>query len=267
MPDITVAADESAATNLIHEAEVTLGTRSSSGSGSLGPFTASWSASAFFSEGTVDLIPPDVIRLADCQLNYSLGFGFSIDLGDFLPEFCLPRICIRIPFIGRVCTPKICVNWPTISLPTIHYSDVVKFSGDFKLNVYLDGSDWKVDIVVDDIPLLQISPAAAAILAAIAAALIPVLLAVPFIGPFLAALVPAIVAAIGIAGVTGLLGPILTPFVSGLTFNVYRQPKLFEVLPASLPLDPAVNVTIDSITAAVIGSDEDELVLTADISP
>jgi hypothetical protein len=88
---------------------------------------------------------------------------------------------------------------------------------------------------------------------------------VPFIGPFLALAAAAITAAIGIAGITGLLGPMLTPFVSGLTFNIYKQPQVLEVLPAAPP-DAAVNINLDVVTAAVISSDKDELVLTADIS-
>jgi hypothetical protein len=39
------------------------------------------------------------------------------------------------------------------------------------------------------------------------------------------------------------------------------------VLPLEGPIDPAVHVTIDAIAASVQSSDEDELVLTADISP
>jgi hypothetical protein len=70
-----------------------------------------------------------------------------------------------------------------------------------------------------------------------------------------------------VAGLTGLLGPILTPFVSGLRIPIYNQPQLFEVLPLEGPIDPAVHVTIDAIAASVETSDEDELVLTADISP
>ncbi len=93
------------------------------------------------------------------------------------------------------------------------------------------------------------------------------LLAIPFIGPFLAAVVIVITAAIGVAAITGLLGPILSLFVSGLTFNIYTQPQLFEVVSASLPLDPAVNVNIDAISAEVQASDEDELVVSIDISP
>ena len=265
MPDIIAAADETAATNLIHAAETTLGTLSKSGSGSLGPFNTSWNASASFSGGLIDLIAPNVVRITNCQFNYALGFSFSFDLSNILPDFCLPQICIPIPFDGKLCTPKICINWPTITIPISH-SGAINFTADFSLNAHLSGSDWLIDIVVVGIPFLQIGPAAAAILAAIGAAASLILLAVPFIGPFLAAAVAGITAFIGIAGVTGLLGPILTPFVSGLTFNVYKQPKLFQVLPPALP-DPAVNVNLDTITAVVASSNEDELVISVDISP
>lgn len=266
MPDIIAAADEAAATTLVHDAEASLGTLADSGSGSLGPFTASWGASASFSGGTIDLIPPDVIRIVDCQMNYSLNFSFSVDLSDFLPDFCLPQVCVPTPW-GDLCTPEVCVDWPTIGPIPINYSDVILFTADFKLDVHLTGGVWFVDIVIDGIPSLQISPAAAAILALIGAALTPFLLAVPFIGPFLAIAANAILVAIGIAGVTGFLGPILTPFVSGLTFNVYKQPQLSEVLPSGGALDPAVNVNLDAVSSSVVGSDEDELVIEVDISP
>jgi len=101
----------------------------------------------------------------------------------------------------------------------------------------------------------------------IGAAITPILLAIPFVGLFLALAVDTILALIGVAGLTGLLGPILTPFVSGLRIPIYKQPQLFEVLPLEGPIDPAVHVTIDAIAARVESSDEDELVLTADISP
>lgn len=267
MPDIIVAADEVAATKLVHDAETALVIPPTNGSGSLGPFSASWGVSVFFSGGTVDLNPPDIIRIADCEFHYKLSFGFSINLNSFLPHFCLPQVCVKLPFIGRVCTPRICISWPTVSLPTIHYSDKVNFTADFSLNVALVATNWNVDIVIVGIPFLQISLAAAAILTLIGSTIAAVLVWVPFIGPFLAGLALAVTAAIGIAGVTGLLGPILTPFVSGLKFNIYKQPKLFPVLPAGGPIDPAVNVNLDLITASVRRSDEDELVLTADISP
>src|SRR5260370_10199398 len=101
----------------------------------------------------------------------------------------------------------------------------------------------------------QLSPAAAAILILIGQGLALVLAPIPFIGPFLALAVVAITAAIGIAGVTGFLGPILTPFVSGLTFTVYKHPKVSEVLPASLPLDPPLDLHPPVTTAPLIATD------------
>lgn len=265
MPDILVAADEVAATKLLHDAETALGTISRSGSGSLGPFTANWGASAFFAGGAVDLIPPNVIRISNCELHYNLHFSFSFDLSTILPDFCLPRICIHIPFIGTVCTPRICIDWPTITIP-VNFSDVVRFTADFTLDAHLTGPNWLVDVVIVGIPNLQISLAAAAILTALGLAAALILAPIPFIGPILAGAVVVITAAIGIAGVTGLLGPILSLFVAGLRFNIYRQPRVFNVLPASLPLDPAVNINLDAIAASVSRTNEDELVITADIS-
>jgi hypothetical protein len=267
MPDIIVAADETAATKLVHDAETALVIPPVSGSGNLGPFHASWAASVSFSGGTIDLIPPSIIRIKDCQFHYKLSFGLSINLNSFLPHFCLPQVCVHLPFIGRVCTPRICISWPTVSLPTITYADALKFTADFMLQVSSSGANWDVDIVIVGIPSLELSATAAAILVLIGSTVAAAVVWVPFIGPFIAGLVLAVTAAIGIAGVTGLLGPILTPFVSGLKFNVYSQPKVFPVLPAGGAIDPAVNVNLDLITASVQGSDKDELVLTADISP
>jgi len=93
------------------------------------------------------------------------------------------------------------------------------------LNAHLSGATWLVDVVIVGIPALDLSTAAVAILAAIGAALTPILLAIPFIGPFLALAVDVILAAIGIAGLLGFLGPLLTPFVSGLTFNMRWSPN------------------------------------------
>ena len=265
MPDILVAADEPAATELLHDAETTLGTLTRSGSGSLGPFNANWSASAFLAGGTVDLIVPNVIRVTNCELHYRVHFSFSFDLSTILPDFCLPQVCIRIPFIGKICTPKICVNWPTITIP-VNFSDVVRFTADFRLDAHLSGPNWLIDAVILGIPSLQISAAAAAILTALGVAAAAVLSVIPFIGPFLAGAVVAITAAIGIAGVTGLLGPILTLFVSGLRLNLYKQPRIFNVAQANLPLDPAVNINLNSIAASVSHTNEDELLIAVEIS-
>jgi hypothetical protein len=266
MTDIIAALDETAANVVVPRALSTLPPFSTSGSGSLGPFGASWSASATLSNGSVDLIPPppDVIRITNCRLDYALSLTLTVDLS-FL-NFCLPRICVNIPFIGRVCTPRICITFPTITVPVSH-SSFLTFTADFRLNVHLTAGNWLVDAVVVGVPSLTISAAAVALLAAIGAAVSAALLLVPGIGPLLALAAAAIIAAIGIAGVTGLLGPILTPFVAGLTFTIVPpQPQVFEVLPAS-PGEAAVTVNIDSLAATLVASPgEDELRVDADIS-
>jgi hypothetical protein len=174
-------------------------------------------------------------------------------------------VCVDIPCVGRVCTPRICIDWPTITIP-VGFSDFVKATGDFRLDISLSGGVWNVQAVIVGVPSLQFGATSALLLAAIGAAVTPILLAIPFIGPFLAIAVNTILAIIGIAGVTGLLGPIITPFVSGLKIPIYQQPQLFQVLPAESPIDPPVIITIDAIDARVENSGEDELVLTADIS-
>lgn len=265
MPDIIAAVDEVAATTLIHDAEATLGTLARSGSGSLGPFTASWSASASLQQGVIDLISPNVVRVTDCELHYSLGFSFAFDLSTIIPDFCLPRVCIPTPF-GDLCTPKICIDWPTITIP-LNYSDMVRFTADFTLDVRSVGTEWLVDVVIVGVPALDLSAAAATILAGLGLAAAAILAPIPFIGPLLAVVVAAITSIIAIAGVTGLLGPILSLFVAGLRFNVYKQPKHFEVLPSGGAVDPAVYINLDAISALVDGSGgEDELVLSVDIS-
>jgi hypothetical protein len=264
--EIIAALDETGATKLVHQAQAALGTLPTSGSGNLGPFSATWGASASFSGGTIDLIPNDTVRISTMQLNYNLNFSIKVDLNDFLPTFCLPRVCLKIPFDGKICTPKICISWPTITIP-LSYSDAVTFTADFRLDIYEDPPNWKVDIVVVGVPFLQISPAAAAILAALSLVVAALLAPIPFIGPFLAGAAIIIINTIGIAGMLGFLGAILTPFISGLRFSVYKQPKLFNVLPAAGALNSPANITLDLVEAEVIGSDEDELVFSANISP
>jgi hypothetical protein len=267
MPEITAAVDEQGAKKLLDTAIAALGTQTKSGSGNLGPFVANYTIQASFSNGGVDLIPPDTIEIVDLRLDWDLDLNFGIDLSAILPDFCLPQVCVDIPCVGEVCTPTICIDWPTITVP-VSFGDFLKATIDFSLDVSLSGGTWKVQAEVLGVPNLQFGATSAALLVAIGAAVTPVLLAVPFIGPFLALAVDAILAVIAIAGVTGFLGPIITPFISGLKIPIYNQSKLFVVLPASGPVDPKVDVTIDTIEAVVAhNGTEDELVLGASISP
>lgn len=267
MAEIVAALDETGANKLLDTVIGLIPPQTKSGSGNLGPFVANYSVTASLTNGDVDLITPDIIRLVGLRVDWDLDLSFGIDLGSFLPEFCLPRVCIDIPCVGRVCTPRICIDWPTITVP-VSFSDFVKADADFKLAISLSAGNWKVQAVVQGLPNLQFGATTALLLAAIGVAVTPILLAIPFLGPFLAVAVNAILLAIGIAGITGLLGPILTPFVSGLKIPIYEQPKLFQVLPAESAVDPKVDLNIDLIDAKVVHNvPEDELVLSADISP
>lgn len=267
MAEITAALDEAGANTLLNTALVALPPLSQSGAGNLGPFLASYSVGGSFAGGAVDLIAPGTVRIQNLRFNWTANLTVGIDLSSILPDFCLPQACVDIPCVGRVCVPpvRICVDWPTISVP-VTLSDFVEATADFGFDVQLVGGTWRVQLVVQNVSQLQFGPTTAGLLVVIAAAVTPILLAVPFIGPFLAIAVDAIILAIGVAGITGLLGPIVSPFIAGLRIPVYTQPRIFQVVPAAGPVDPAVFITLDAVGAAVQSTDEDELVLGIDIS-
>jgi hypothetical protein len=264
--EIIAAIDEGGASDLLSDAIAAMPPVASSGSGSLGPFTAGYSVQGHFTSGSVDLIAPSTVRIDHLHFDWHIDLSFQIDLDDFLPTFCIPQACVDIPCVGRVCTPRICLSWPTISV-SVPLDDFAEASADFGINVSLAGGNWKVQIVVQNVSQLQFGLTTAAVLGLIAVAVTPILLLIPFIGPFIAIAVDAIIATIGIAGLTGFLGPIISPFISGLKIPVYDQPKHFKVLPASGPNDPDVFIELDSVSADVQHSNEDELVLSVDISP
>jgi hypothetical protein len=259
--DLIAAVDETGATTLLHAAEAALGTLSRSGGGSLGPLGADWSASLSVSGGTVTLAAPDTVAISGLQLAYSLGLTLSVDLS-FL-DFCLPRVCIPTPW-GDICTPKICFTFAPISVP-VSFASTATLSADFGIQTHLTGGTWFVDVVIQSVPDLALGGAAVALLTAIGAAISLALLAVPFIGPLLAAATAIITALFGLADVTGLLGPIVSALVAGLTFTVYQQPQVFTVLPAAGAINPAVSVTLAAVSAGVQATDKNELVLSVDI--
>jgi hypothetical protein len=263
MPDVIAAIDETAANALLHDAESALGTiQAPAGGTSYGPLILQWSASASFSGGTVAFTPPDVIAINNCTINYQLSADLGIDLS-FL-DFCLPQVCVPIPCVGNICTPQICLTFQPISFP-VSFSSSATFSADFELEAALVGGNWEIDIVILGVPTLDLGPAATALLEAITLAIAAALETVPFIGPVLALATAAIGAAFGIAEVTGLLGDILTPFVSGLKFNLYKQPQHFEAIPASGPLDPAVFINLQDLKAEVQDAGKPELAVSVDI--
>jgi hypothetical protein len=267
MSEIVAAIDEGAAQQLFTTEVASLGTQSTSGSSSLGPFGVSYAVSGTLSNGTVDLIAPATIEIADLRLDWHVDLTFMLDIGDFIPDIHIPQICIPIPCVGTVCTPRIDIVWPTVPIP-VSFGDFVKTTVDLGVALSLVAGVWKVEGVVQGVPNLQFGASTAALLAAIGVAVAAAVAWVPLIGPFLALLAVGVTTAIGIAGLTGLLGPLITPFISGTRFPITEVDALFEVLPASGPFDPAVFVTVESLAAEVQhNAPEDELVVLADIKP
>ena len=267
MSEIVAAIDEGAAQQLFDTEVASLGTQSTSGSSSLGPFGVSYAVSGTLSNGMIDLIAPATVEIKDLRLDWHIDLDFQLDIGDFIPDIHIPQICVHIPCVGDVCTPKIDIVWPTVHVP-VHFGDFVKTTVDLGVAISLVAGVWKVEGVVQGVPNLQFGASTALLLAAIGVAVAAAVAWVPLIGPFVAVLVAGVLAAVGIAGLTGLLGPLITPFISGTKFPITEVPALFQVLPASGPFDPAVFVTVESLGAEVQHNPpEDELVVLADIKP
>jgi hypothetical protein len=275
MRELTVAADEVAATELLHDAEAKLGTKNRSGSQALGPFDANWSATAFLTDGIVNLTPPDLIGLENCNLHYNLHFSISLDLNTILQPIVITFPGVDIDYDNKLLNihihihyhpPPVYIYWPHVTIPVSH-AGVARFAGNFKLNVYLSGGHWKIDAVSLNVTSLQLDNGAVALMAALSLAASAVLSPIPFIGPVLSTAVAAITVAIGIGGVTNFLTNILNQFLVGLTFPLYDQPRIFQVLPASSPINPEVKIKIDVLIASVQRTDEDELVIEAWIAP
>lgn len=266
MSEIIAAIDEAAAGQLLHTVIAAVGTQSTSGSSSLGPFGVTYTVTGTLSAGSVDLIVPSTIRVVDLRLDWHLSLDLTLDIGDFLPDIHIPQVCIDIPCVGTVCTPKIDIVWPTVHVP-VSFGDFVKTTVDLGLAATLIGPDWVIEAIIQGVPNLAFGLPTAAILAAIGVAVAAAVGWVPLIGPFIAGLAIAVTAAVGIAGLTGLLGPILTLFVAGKHFEIQRVPADLTVLPASGPLDPAALVHLDAVSAAIQHNPpEDELVVFVDIS-
>lgn len=267
MSEIVAAIDEGAAQRLFDAKVALIGTQSTTGSTSLGPFGVSYDVSGTLSNGMIDLIAPGTIRIADLRLDWHVNLSFQLDIGDFIPDIHIPQVCVHIPCVGTLCTPKIDIEWPTVTVP-ISFGDFVRTTVDLGASVTPVSGVWKVEGIVLGVPNLQFGASTAALLAAIGLAVAAAVAWVPLIGPFLAVLAVAVTAAIGIAGITGLLGPIISPFIAGRRFPITTVPAQFEVLPASGPFDPAVVIIVESLGVEVQHNPpEDELVVLADIKP
>ena len=157
------------------------------------------------------------------------------------------------------------MDWPTITVP-VSFGDLVQATADFELNAALSAGNWKVKAIVVGVPNLQLAPRRGAARRdrprgnAHSA------------GRAVYRTVPCDCGqrdpGDDCSGRRhGFSRTDHHPVRERLEIPIYDQPQIFEVLPAEGPVDPKVDVTIDSIAAAVAHNvDEDELVLTAAIS-
>src|SRR6478736_1346382 len=140
MSGITVALDKQAANALFRDAEAALKTQSKTGHSSHGGFNCDWTIDASFTGGTIDLIDPDIIHVADCRLQYSLGMTFKLDV---------KRIIERIPLVHYSGKSLI------LTVP-ITASGALPFSADFGLTPHLDGDIWLIDLKISSTPKIDL---------------------------------------------------------------------------------------------------------------
>src|SRR5882762_2610160 len=145
--DGTVAVSEAGLTKLVSRSidkPIT-----SSGSGSWGPFVASYSVNLDVSGGQVQM--PDlgagnqIVRLTGVVVKGMVEGSIGLDLAQFLPHVCVPpfRLCIPSPW-GDICTPQVCISWPTISVPIPIPIPPLGLSADFGVSAKQQGDNWQV---------------------------------------------------------------------------------------------------------------------------
>jgi hypothetical protein len=261
--DATVAISEVGTNKLLQDA-LSLAHVSKSSSGTWGPFTVAYSVSLGASGGTIELVdtPIQVIRLHDVLVSGSVGVSFDFNLGNILPQICIPpvRVCVNIPFIGRVCTPQFCVPWPHVHT-SVTLPFAVKFSADFNVTVEDGGSTW--DIVLHVFPLsivLDLSPMFDVLINAIKQAVHDVLDPIPLIGSLIADLIDTVIGVL-----QGLLDAIfqaidalihevillLDVFSPTIPFKLISFNKVQVFLPAGGPGDGEVDVKLTNLAAHI----------------
>lgn len=263
MQNVLTAIDETGSTVLYQKLAVALGTVTTSGTGSLGPFPLSYTLNATLAPGQVDLNPPNVIRILPLKVHWSLNALIKIDLNQLLPPIYLPHVKITITWKKWQIKITISVTWvhypwPVLQVP-LNVSDDVSAIANLRLIVRSDAANWYVYGRVVALPSFGFGPATASIIGALALILPALLLPIPLIGGLAAIATFAILGAITVGGVTGLLGPALTPLIAGREFMFYQRPRLLPLLPSQGPNDPAVNLSIDMVEASIVNSGEDEL--------
>jgi hypothetical protein len=276
--DATLAISEGGANTLMQKL-ISLASASASDSGSWGPFTVGYTANVALSGGTVSLLnaPVNRVRLNNVNVSGNVGASFTFDLGAILPQICIPpfRVCVNIPFVGRVCTPQVCIPWPPPLTIGVNIPFSVNVTAEFGLSVQSSGPNWEIKLLVFPFSLsIDLSPSAPLIISAIQAQVSATLGSIPGIGGLLAGLVNTVIGAL--TPVLSLILSAISGFVNGviMLLNIFSLTvpitlltfaKTQAFLPANVPSpgDPEVDVTIPLLTASIL---DQELVATANFA-
>ncbi|MFO1108497.1 MAG: hypothetical protein U1E61_04885 [Bradyrhizobium sp.] len=263
--DATIAISEGGTNKLLQDA-LSLAHASDSDSGSWGPFTVGYSVSVNASGGNVELVdtPVEVIRLHDVLISGSVGVSFDFDLGNILPQICIPpvRICVNIPFIGRVCTPQFCIPWPHVHVaPTLPFA--VNFSADFDVKVQNGGSTWDIVLLVYPFSIvIDPSPMADLLLDAIKQKVHDLLDPFPIVGSVIADIIDTVISTLqGVLdaifqAIDALIHEVillLDVFSPTIPFKLVSFKKVQAFLPAGGPGDNEVDVNLISLSAHIAG--------------
>jgi hypothetical protein len=264
--DTTLAVSEGGINVVLHKA-IALAHTSGHDQGTWGPFFAKYTASVALAGGTATLenAPTNKLDLAGVNVSGVITVTIGFDLGLILPPICIPpvRVCVPIPFLGRVCTPQFCITWPhadiNLSLPFAFNLDV-----SFGFRVDDLGSQWGIVLLIDPFsPRFDLTPMGPVIIAAIQAEVTSKLSGIPFIGGILADLINAVIGAFtGIVSlVIGAFGALINVVLSlldllnkSIPYTLLKFDKQQTFIPANVPLggDPPVNLTLAALKANVL---------------
>jgi hypothetical protein len=264
--DATLAVTEGGINVVLHKA-IALAHTSGHDTETWGPFFASYTASVALAGGTATLenAPANKLDLAGVNVSGAITGSIGFDLGLILPHICIPpvRVCVRIPFIGRVCTPQFCITWPhadaTLTLPFAFNLDV-----SFRFRVDDLGSQWGIVLLIDPFsPRFDLTPMGPVIIAAIQAEVTSKLSGIPLIGGLLADLINTVIGAFTpiVSLVIGAFGALINTVLSlldllnlSIPYTLLKFDKQQTFIPANVPLggDSPVNLTLAALTANVL---------------
>lgn len=262
--DATLAISETGV-NVVLDKAIALAKASKSDSGTWGPFFANYSASVALSGGTATLqnAPANRLDLTGVNVSGFVSGSVGFDLGLILPKVCIPpvRLCVKIPFLGRVCTPQFCVTWPSVH---VGFNLPFAFGLDASFGFQVDdlGAQWGIVLLVDPFSArFDLTPMGSLLVDAIKTEVTNTLSGIPLIGGLIADLVNTAIGAFSgvLSALLGAFGFLINTILSLLDllnvtipFVLLRFDKTQTFIPANVPLGGGAPV---NLTIAVLGAE------------